>query len=100
MASGGRRPNAGRKPGFTHSEVTRNRIRTAMLVNRLQNFVLGQIQMSASQVQAAIGLLRKTLPDLQSIEHLGELTADVHLVSAEPLTEDEWQRTYGEPRRH
>ena len=36
-----------------------------------------------------------TIPDIQSIEHLGEVQHKVHMVSAEPLTEAEWQATYG-----
>lgn len=93
----------GRKPGFTHSELTRERIRTAMLVNRLQAFVLGDpdpqskkpVEMSSTGMSAALGLLRKTLPDLQAIEHLGEVEHRHHVINAQPLTEDEWAEAYG-----
>ena len=45
-------------------EVVRQKIRTSMLINRLQNHVLGRIDMSKTQLQAAGILLRKTLPDM------------------------------------
>lgn len=91
------------RKNLAHSELVRARIRSSQLVNRLQGFVLGKkdsktkrkIDLSPHQVAAALGLLRKTIPDIQSIEHLGEVTAKVHMVSADPLTEAEWQQTYG-----
>src|ERR1700730_445339 len=69
-----------------HSEIVRSRIRSSQLVNRLQAFIMGKkdrktkrrIELSPHQVTAALGLLRKTIPDIQSIEHLGEVTARVH----------------------
>jgi hypothetical protein len=97
---GGRRPGSGRRPGFRHSEVTRERIRTAMLLNRLNKFVMGEIKMSASQVAAALGLVNKTLPDLQAIEYSGEIAEPLHQVSADPPTEDEWLQAYGGQRRN
>src|ERR1700748_3224924 len=45
-------------------DVVRQKIRTSMLINRLQNHVLGRIEMSKTQLQAAGILLRKTLPDM------------------------------------
>jgi hypothetical protein len=48
-------PVAAANPGFTHSEITRGCIRTSMLVNRLQNFVLGRgADMSPSQVHIPV----------------------------------------------
>ena len=89
-----------------HSELVRSRIRSSQLVNRLQGFVLGKkdaktkrkIDMSPHQVAAALGLLKKTIPDIQSIEHLGEVAVRHHIVSADPLTEEQWQQQYGEQR--
>ena len=45
---------------------TRERIRTSMLINRLQDHVLGRCEMTLSQVKAALSVLRKTLPDLKA----------------------------------
>lgn len=45
-------------------EAVRQKIRTSMLINRLQNHVAGRLEMSKTQIQAAGILLRKTLPDM------------------------------------
>ena len=47
---------------------TRERIRTSMLINRLQDHALGRCEMTLSQVNAASEVLRKTLPDLKAIK--------------------------------
>ena len=54
------------RPGL--SEQTRLRIQTTMLVERLTKHILGECDMSSTQVRAAQILLNKSLPDLQSIE--------------------------------
>lgn len=64
-------PVAARKARWT-ADVVRERIRTGMLINRLQNHVLGRLEMSKTQIQAAAILLRKTLPDM--IAQIGEGT--------------------------
>jgi hypothetical protein len=87
------------RKNLVHSELVRERIRTKAIVNRLTNHVLGRVEMSATQVQAALGLIKKTIPDLQAIEHSGEVAQPVHQVSAEPLTEDQWADTYGSAGR-
>lgn len=60
---------AARKRDWT-PEVVRQKIRTSMLINRLQNHVAGRLDMTKTQIQAAGILLRKTLPDMvaQQIE--------------------------------
>lgn len=54
--------------------VVRERIRVSMLRHRLENHVLGRIEMSPTQVRAAEILLRKCLPDLNAVEHSGVVT--------------------------
>jgi hypothetical protein len=39
-----------------------------MLMNRLQDFVLGKCTMTPSQVRAAQLVLRKSLPDLKAVK--------------------------------
>jgi hypothetical protein len=51
-----------------HTQATRNKIRTSMLINRLEDHIVGKVDLSATQVTAALGLIRKTLPDLKAIE--------------------------------
>lgn len=90
MAHGGSRAGSGRKPGFRHNQVTRERIRTVKILTRLQNFALGlgEVHLSSRQVRTAIGLLRKTLPDLAAIAHTGA----VELSRPETLTDEELER--------
>lgn len=58
------------RPGL--SEATRLRIKTTMLVKRLQSHILGEVELSTSQVRAIEILLKKTLPDLSAIHSTDE----------------------------
>lgn len=49
-------------------QKVRDRIRTRLLAKRLEDHVLGKQEMTKTQVTAATALLKKTLPDLQSID--------------------------------
>lgn len=55
------------------SENTRARIQTSMIKNRLEDHIFGKCELSATQIRAAEILLKKTLPDLQSVNHSGEI---------------------------
>jgi hypothetical protein len=61
----------------SHDQTMRERIRTDRLVDRLTEHALGEIEMSSAQVSAALGLLRKSLPDLQSQTIHGNLNLNV-----------------------
>jgi len=50
-----------------HDATTRLKIQTTQLINRLQACALGEVEMSRERIRAAEILLRKALPDLQSI---------------------------------
>lgn len=65
---------AARTKKIRHSEEVRNKIQAHRLIDELQKFVYGERQMEGAQVTAALGLLRKTLPDMQAVEHSGEVT--------------------------
>ena len=54
--------------GSSHASKTRERIQSSMLINALSDHALGKNDMSATQVRAAEILLRKSVPDLQSVE--------------------------------
>lgn len=82
---------ARRKIAWTPQKV-RQRIRVGVLLQRLQKHALGEIDMTKTQIVAALGLLKKTVPDLSSIEHTGEIRH--RDVSDEPLTADQWQEQY------
>ncbi|MDQ4146308.1 MAG: hypothetical protein M3120_01195 [Pseudomonadota bacterium] len=53
---------------LTQLPRTREKIRASMLVNRLQDHVLGKCDMTPTQVRAALLVLRKILPDLKPIK--------------------------------
>ena len=62
------------KPGMhtrllhpARAEEVREKIRASLIVNRLEDHILEDKEMSASQVTAALGLLRKAVPDLGAI---------------------------------
>lgn len=55
-----------------YAEAVRARIRAGGIVKRLEEHVLGKVDMTATQVSAALGLLRKTVPDLSAVEHTGK----------------------------
>jgi hypothetical protein len=52
-----------------HDERTHAKIQTSQIINRLEKLVNGKIEMTPQQVRAAEILLKKTLPDLQAIQH-------------------------------
>lgn len=62
---------AARKSTPELREDWRNKIKTSMLLNRLMEHVLGECEMSATQVKAAETLLKKTLPDIKAMELTG-----------------------------
>jgi hypothetical protein len=51
-----------------NNDEARAKIRTTCLVNRLTDHVLGDVKMEQSQVSAALGLLKKSLPDLSAAQ--------------------------------
>lgn len=73
---------------LSHDTKTREKIRTSQLINRLEKFVLseadganGKVELTPAQVTAALGLIKKTLPDLAQVdgnmEHSGKIVAEV-----------------------
>ena len=65
-----------------HSELTRQRIKTSMLVNRLQGLINGEVEMPPHAVTAALGLLKKTVPDLSAVEMKTEHSGEVKVTGA------------------
>lgn len=51
-----------------HQDEVRAKIQASQLINRLTDHVLGKVDMTPTQVQAANILLKKSLPDLQAID--------------------------------
>ena len=55
------------------AEEIRNKIKATLIINKLENHVLEGVEMSSTQVTAALGLLKKSVPDLSNIEMGGGL---------------------------
>jgi hypothetical protein len=81
-----------------HDQHTRDKIQTSQLVNRLNSFALDtteSVRMSSDQVRAALGLLKKTIPDLAVTAHTGPDGGPVMIVTgvdrsdAEPHSDPE-----------
>lgn len=64
---------AARTKKIRHDEETRAKIKTSQLINRLSNHVLGTVDLKPTQVAAALGLLKKTMPDLAASENKTEV---------------------------
>lgn len=65
------------QPNQPYPQLARERIKSTLLIDKLQNHILEGTEahpMTKTQVSAAIALLKKTVPDLQSIEatHRGD----------------------------
>lgn len=80
------------RKNLSHPDRVRRRIQTSQLVNRLTAHVLGEVEMKPSQVAAALGLLKKTVPDLSAVEHSGRIERKD--VTDQPLTEQQWSEQY------
>lgn len=69
----------GRRKTTWTPEIVRQRIKTTQIVNRLCHFILGtengkdKCVMTPAQVTAALGLLRKSVPDLLGVAHSGSI---------------------------
>lgn len=88
------------------ADSVREKIRAAHLIKRLEAFILDEEvddgkggkavpNMSASQVNATLGLLKKIVPDLKAIEHSLDEDATSALISNRPLGVEEWQESFG-----
>ncbi len=55
------------------------RIQVARIVNRLENHIFGEVKMENSAVTAALGLLKKKLPDLAATQVTGDADKPLRL---------------------
>ena len=63
-----------------HQDEVRARIQASQLVNRLTDHALGNCELSNTQVRAIEILLRKSIPDLSSVELTGDPENPLHVV--------------------
>lgn len=76
----------GRKPGFRMTDEHRVKIQNSNILNALIEHVEGSREMSATQVSAGLGLLRKVMPDLAATADTGDTG---ELLSVNRMTDDE-----------
>lgn len=62
-----------------HSDMVRQKIQAGVLIDRLQKHVNGDVEMTGTQVNAALGLLDRSLPKLQAIQVSGPDNGPVQL---------------------
>lgn len=55
-----------------HSEMVRQKIQASALIHRLQQHVMGEVEMTSSQITAAQTLLDRAVPKLSQIQHVGD----------------------------
>lgn len=55
-----------------HQEMVRDKIRATQLINALENHVLKRKKMAPSAVTAALGLLKKCVPDITNVTLSGD----------------------------
>lgn len=89
-------------------EEWRAKIQTTKILDRLTKHIVGELkndvtgelmEMSASQVTAAVALLRKVIPDL-SVSDINATVQNHHyVVSGEPVSEAEWAQRYATPQQ-
>jgi hypothetical protein len=91
----------GRTPGFAMSDEHRVKIQNSNILNALVEHVEGKREMSATQVSAALGLLRKVMPDLSSAEiktvHTHRYVARV---PEKAPSSEAWQQQHSPESRH
>ena len=61
------RKHGPRKVVLKDRDGWKDAIKTTLLAKRLQAFVDGKVELNKAQVSAALGLLKKTAPDLSSV---------------------------------
>lgn len=66
----------GRQPGFRMSNEHRDKIKNSNILTALIEHAEGVREMSATQVTAGLGLLKKALPDLSAVTVSGDNEAD------------------------
>ena len=69
----------GRPPGFRMSEAHRIKIQNSQILNRLLTHFESEPCLTDSQVKVGLGLLKKVLPDLQSMTIAGDPNAPLSL---------------------
>ena len=72
---------AARKLRPFHTDEIRAKIQASQLINRLTDHALGKIELSPTQIKAIEVLLKKSVPDLSSVQLTGPGEDGEHIVA-------------------
>ena len=75
------------------TEACREKIRTSVIISRLQRHIAGKLDMSPTQVRCAEILLNKSLANLTATEITGDVASFVMRLPEPAADVDTWQRT-------
>lgn len=90
-----RKQRGGSVLGMDWERTIRERIQSSKVANRLIEFVLGEITLEPAQVTAALGLLKKVLPDLSQSDNKTEVVHRfVARIPNKAETPDKWQQQH------
>ncbi len=85
----------GRRPGFRMSDEHRVKIQNSNILNALIEHIEGRREMSATQVSAGLGLLKKVMPDLSAADNTTEVVHRYVARLPEKATDaDTWQKQH------
>jgi hypothetical protein len=62
-----------------HQQLIRDKINAGLLVERLTECALGQLELTSQQMKAIEILLKKSVPDLSAVEMTGDSDAPILL---------------------
>jgi hypothetical protein len=85
----------GRTAGFQMTDEHRTKIANSQILKCLIEHAIGEREMSATQVSAGLGLLRKVMPDLAASENKTEvLHRYVARLPEKAKTTEAWQQQH------
>lgn len=71
-----------------HSEEVRAKIQASVIIERLHRHVLGDLEMTSTQVKAADTLLDRSVPKLSQIQHVGDAEQPVEVKVTHGMDKD------------
>jgi hypothetical protein len=86
-----------RKPSEFHSEVTRERIRAGVIIDRFQKHFMGELELTPTQIRVGEILLRKVIPDLTHTDLSATFTRRYVVEVPAQLSDEEWEKKYSLP---
>src|ERR1044072_498732 len=85
------------KPSEFHSEVTRERIRAGVIIDRFQKHFMGELELTLTQIKVGEILLRKVIPDLTHTDLSATFTRRYVVEVPAQLSDEEWEKKYSLP---